>query len=127
LNRADFQALTQIRLEEADILLAAGKYEGAYYLAGYAVECALKACIAKLTGLHDFPPKDTSNSYYTHNLDKLLTTAQLRVQLESDRSGNPQLDAYWTEVLLWNEGSRYLRKSPQDAQGLLQAITDPTN
>jgi HEPN domain-containing protein len=31
------------------VLLEAGLYAGAYYLAGYAVECALKACIAKKT------------------------------------------------------------------------------
>jgi len=48
-NRRDLQALSRIRLTEAKALLRLGHYDGAYYLAGYAAECALKACIAKLT------------------------------------------------------------------------------
>jgi hypothetical protein len=44
-NRAEFQKLADLRAREAGVLLAARCYDGAYYLAGYAVECALKACI----------------------------------------------------------------------------------
>jgi HEPN domain-containing protein len=43
LNRRDFQELALVRLNEAKVLLDAGHFDGAYYLAGYAVECALKA------------------------------------------------------------------------------------
>src|SRR5439155_18484686 len=65
MNRADFHKLTEIRMREAKVLLARKCYEGAYYLAGYAVECALKACIAKRTQAHDFPPKpDLVRSFY---------------------------------------------------------------
>ena len=49
MNRNDFQQLADVRINEAEALLVQGKYDGAYYLAGYAVECGLKACIAKLT------------------------------------------------------------------------------
>jgi hypothetical protein len=55
--RRDFKALADLRAEEAGILLAERKTQGAYYLAGYAVECALKACIAKKTKRFEFPPK----------------------------------------------------------------------
>ena len=58
MNRTDFQKLAEERIAEAKILLDAGKWSGAYYLAGYAVECALKACIAKMTKSEDFPDKD---------------------------------------------------------------------
>lgn len=47
--RKDFQDLAMVRVREAEMLLAAGLFDGAYYLAGLAVECALKACIAKAT------------------------------------------------------------------------------
>lgn len=43
------------------MLLTAGMPEGAYYLAGYAVECALKSCIARRTQEHDFPDKKLAN------------------------------------------------------------------
>jgi HEPN domain-containing protein len=59
MNRADFQKLTQLRLAEAKVLLDSNRYEGAYYLMGYAVECALKSCIAKQTKEYDFPAKDS--------------------------------------------------------------------
>jgi len=46
--------------------------DGAYYLAGYAVECALKACIAKKTQRHEFPDKRRVDASHTHNLIQLL-------------------------------------------------------
>jgi HEPN domain-containing protein len=49
MNRADFHKLAEIRIKEARVLLDRKCYAGAYYLAGYAVECALKACIARKT------------------------------------------------------------------------------
>lgn len=55
MNRSDIQILADIRVGEAKALLDLGHWPGAYYLAGYAVECALKACIAKLTKADDFP------------------------------------------------------------------------
>ena len=59
MNRLDLQQLSDLRIGEAKALLAQGFPEGAYYLAGYSVECALKACIARRTREHDFPDKST--------------------------------------------------------------------
>ena len=36
-------------------------------LAGYAVECAIKACVAEKTERYDFPNKDLANQLYTHD------------------------------------------------------------
>ncbi len=47
LTKADLEALAETRLEDSIFLLQAGRSSSAYYLAGYAVELALKACIAK--------------------------------------------------------------------------------
>jgi HEPN domain-containing protein len=74
-NRSDFQRLARIRLREARVLLGERCYEGAYYLGGYAVECALKACIAKKTRRYDFPDRDAINKYYVHNLERLALVA----------------------------------------------------
>ena len=68
MNRVDLQALSETRIREAKSLLAAEFMDGAYYLAGYSVECALKACIAKQTQEHDFPDKKLVNESHTHNL-----------------------------------------------------------
>ena len=45
MNRSELQRLSNERIEDAQALLAASRWAGAYYLAGYAVECALKACV----------------------------------------------------------------------------------
>jgi hypothetical protein len=42
MTRKDFQRLTRLRLNDARTLLKNGNNEGAYYLTGLAVECALK-------------------------------------------------------------------------------------
>ena len=55
MNRVDFQGLSRLRIREARALLRLGEWAGAYYLAGYAVECALKSVISKGTRRHDFP------------------------------------------------------------------------
>ena len=48
MDRRDLQALSKARLIEAKALLKLGLTDGACYLAGYTVECAIKACIAKV-------------------------------------------------------------------------------
>jgi HEPN domain-containing protein len=93
MNRFDFQQITELRLEESRALLAAGFSEGAYYLAGYAVECALKSCIAKRTREHDFPDKKLVNDSHTHDLTKLLQLAELKVNLEQAMQGNPAMQS----------------------------------
>lgn len=88
-------------------LLKAGYYQGAFYLAGYAVECALKACIAKQVRKFDFPDKKFANDVFTHDLKRLVSLAGLDTILASERSLNPTLDRYWSQVLDWNESFRY--------------------
>ena len=46
MNKRDLEALVDLRVKEAQLLFDNKCYEGAYYLLGYALECAIKACIA---------------------------------------------------------------------------------
>jgi hypothetical protein len=92
MNRRDFQRLADLRVGEAGALVRSRKEIGAYYIAGYAVECALKACIAKTTKRYEFPPKsDYVRKLYSHNLEELLRIAGLEKQLEADSRVNPDL------------------------------------
>ncbi|HEY1191530.1 MAG TPA: HEPN domain-containing protein [Gemmata sp.] len=126
MNRAEFQDLAEMRIDEAGVLLAAGKWAGAYYLAGYAVECALKACIAKLTKAEDFPPRET-REYYTHDITKLMKTAELEGDWKARVGADPGFKTYWEGCEAWEEGSRYERPTEAQARDLYQAITDPAN
>jgi hypothetical protein len=71
------QALAEERARDAEALLNAGQWSGAYYLAGYAVECAHKACIAKQINQYDYPSKELALKAYTHDIRSLLNTAGL--------------------------------------------------
>ena len=90
MNRTDFQRLATLRIAEAQALLAAGFPAGAYYLAGYAVECAIKTCIAKNVQQYDFPDKDRVNQSYSHNLVQLLRAANLEDEFGNARSKQPR-------------------------------------
>ena len=103
-------------------MLKAGYPAGAYYLAGYAVECALKACIAKQTKRGDFPPKIADN-YYTHDLTKLLKTAGLESQKNIDAKALTDLDKNFGLVARWKAINRYMPVSQPEARDLIEAIT----
>lgn len=121
LTRKDFQVLADLRAKEAGILVQNGMEQGAYYLVGYAVECALKACIAKQTKRYEFPPKNT-DKFYSHNLESLLEEAGLKAQLDRDTRNNAALGASWGVVKSWKEISRYDR-SRLSGKDLYRAIT----
>ncbi len=103
MNRNDFQQLADIRVKEAKILLDNQCFDGAYYLLGYAVECALKSGISKQFKEHDFPELQTVRDSYTHSLEKLLVIAGLKQQLYNDGKVNSQLLENWMLVTNWSE------------------------
>lgn len=125
LTRADFQQLADVRIAEAGVLLANGLWDGAYYLAGYAVECALKACIAKLIRAEEFPPhRREIDDYYTHDISRLLRTAKLDAAWVAERMADPLFETHWDFAKLWTEESRYVRKAESEARSLYNAVTD---
>ena len=97
MNRLDFQNLAKIRIDDAKVLQTTGNNpSGAYYLAGYAVECALKACIAKNIRAEVWPPKpNTSQEMYSHDLQKLIKQAGLADLLTSQRNSNIRFTGHW--------------------------------
>src|SRR5579859_7559760 len=109
MTRKDFQRLARMRLSDARVLLMSGNNEGAYYLAGLAVECALKSAIARKTRRYDFPPKPkVVYGVYDHDLNKLLVAAGLDTVLDAAVAANPVLRANWAVVKDWTIESRYL-------------------
>lgn len=129
MNRTDLQELAEIRIAEAAALLklTPPKSDGAYYLAGYAVELALKACIAKTVNQHDWPEKKFVADCHTHDISALIRFAQLETARAADALANPALEANWIIVKDWNERSRYQRHVQVKAQNLINAITDVAN
>jgi HEPN domain-containing protein len=123
-DRKGLQDLSKIRLKEANALLRLGLFDGAYYLAGYAVECALKACIAKGTRRCEFPERKKVESSHSHNLLQLITVAKLDKVRDEHAGEDPVFWNNWDVVKRWSEQSRYERKSEESARELLAAVSD---
>ena len=124
LNKNDLQRLAEVRLEDAILLLQANKASSAYYLAGYAVELGLKACISKLFQSEVIPDKNFVNAIYTHSLESLMATSGLLPELNSDMKTDAVFGSYWGIVTKWSEASRYEFWDPVSAATLIQAIVD---
>jgi hypothetical protein len=128
MNRRDLQQIARLRLKESRALLKAGLPAGAFYLAGYAIECAFKACIAKQVKRHDFPDKATVEKSWKHDLKELAKTAGLEQSLADEIKNNPQFSANWGVVKEWNEASRYSAATTMiEARDMIRAVSARTN
>lgn len=123
MNRTELQRLANERIGDARTLLAARRWSAAYYLGGYAVECALKACIAKTIKAEEFPDRSFADKCWTHNLAQLLGVAALKAELDKDCIAEPELLDNWSIVKDWNEASRYAKVPRPEALELYKAIT----
>jgi len=97
-------------------------------LLGYAVECALKACVAKQVKRYDFPDKKLANEAFVHDLEKLVRVAGLAPAFDNDRRTNRALELNWAVVKDWSEASRYeLGTTEAQARDFYTACTEPRN
>ena len=124
MDRKELQDLSKIRLKEATALVRLGLFDGAFYLAGYAVECALKACIAKGTRRGEFPDKKKVESSHSHNLLQLIKVAGLEEVCDLHAGKDAAFRNNWGFVQSWSEQSRYRRHRPESARALLAAVSD---
>jgi len=128
MNRASFQRISNIRVREARKLLDETYFCGAYYLIGYSIECALKACISKQIRRYDFPDKKLITESYTHDLEKLIKISGLITDFDNDKRTIPDLELNWTIVKDWKEDSRYIDGVTENqARDLYNACTNRHN
>jgi len=128
MNKQELERLTHIRISEAASLLAASQFNGAYYLAGYALECALKACIAKKVNQYDFPNKKLAEDSYSHDLTKLVGVSGLKQELLQKEKSDQAFAVNWAVAKDWSEQARYDSNIGQaKANDLYSAITDNNN
>lgn len=124
MKRKDLLELANLRIKEAKVLLNMNCPEGSYYLAGYAAELALKACIARKTERYEFPDKMRVQSSYTHDLVKLVKVAGLDAELDEATGKDHDLRENWMVVKGSSEQSRYMRPSREEAEVLLDALSN---
>lgn len=116
----DLKVLCIDRLEDAKILQAAQRHDGAFYMSGYVVELALKKKICEILNWDEFPSKGLkacSKLYKTHDLEILLQLAGMEKMIKS------KFFTEWSIVTNWNPEKRYSSRSitAQSAQIMIQA------
>lgn len=132
------QQLSQQRLDEADDLLRINRVDAAFYLAGYAIEMALKAAICKTLDQPDFYKPDRTlkgsrlvqdkvlREFKTHNYNDLLVLSGLSNKLDSAiQSHLPISDASKIiDRLKWSENNRYEvgRVTPIEALDFVESV-----
>jgi HEPN domain-containing protein len=125
ISRSQFVKLAELRLQDARMLLDMRRYAAAYYLAGYAAECALKACIARRFRANVIPDKNMVRDVYDHSLEKLLRLAELESAFERAMSLDPELAANWNTAKDWNPDIRYqVRVAAKTAKDLFDAMAE---
>ena len=124
----ELRELVEIRIREAQALASVGLPCGAYYLAGYAVELALKVRIAESVGRCEFPNASLAHAAYRHDLKKLLHVAGLFEEYMQAERTIEGFSERWETVLRWSETSRYNESvSLSDAICLIEAISNPSS
>jgi HEPN domain-containing protein len=122
MTRKDLRELSRLRLREAQALYKAHLYDGCVYLAGYAVELALKARICRLLRIKEYPLSgDIGKAFKVHSLDQLKVLAGLSVEI--DMSKNKELFDNWSKAVDWDPEQRYEAPGKYDA-GTAKIILD---
>lgn len=130
--RPDFTTSRQYRVlaerysADSQILLEAKRWSTTYYLAGFSVECALKACATRRIPAKSIPDKKwLLNKFFTHDLNHLLACAGLNQALKHHADNSPVFSKNWVQgVLKWSSESRYSEVSPAAARELVRAVND---
>ena len=102
----ELDLISKARLEDAEALFQAGRYDAAIYLCGYAVELTLKARICRTLGWAGYPETNSEfrdyRTYRTHNLNVLLHLSGIEAHLMANFRGE------WASISNWNPELRYL-------------------
>jgi len=129
MNRSELQQLADERIEDAKTLLAASRWSAAYYLAGYALECALKSCVlayVERTGII-FEDRKFAEKCWTHELETLVKQADLTTERGVAIAANDQLGTNWLIAKDWSEATHYRFSTQQQTEKLVHAIANPTD
>jgi HEPN domain-containing protein len=122
MNRKQWKVQAEEHCAAAKALLREGNYSAAYYLAGLAVECALKAKISRSVKAGDWPDKDFTLQVHTHKLSALVSHAQLEAARITEGNRSTQFRLNWNTVKDWRVESRYQVWTQAQARDMVEAV-----
>lgn len=126
-KRTDLQANAQAKLDDAMLLFKNERFSNSYYLAGYAVEIGVKACIAKQIARDTVPTRDFLRKFFEHNFKTLIGLAGLAEQLKKQQTEDPNFAANWALVLEWDKSIRYESVDRSTAHLMIIAVAEPSS
>jgi HEPN domain-containing protein len=123
MKKADLQAISQTKIDDAVLLFENGRYSNAYYLSGYAIEIALKCRIAGQIVSETIPEKNFINRVYTHSIVELVNLAGLGTELK-ERQKDSFFHTNWGIISTWSPEVRYDVVDKSTAQFFLNAVAN---
>ena len=121
LDRKELIRLAKEKLIDAEVLFKEKRYEGAYYICGYAIEMKLKyrICLTLKWDNYLVTGKKSKDykSFKTHDLEVLLHLSG------NEKKINKDFKSEWSIVTQWNSEKRYsLEKiNKEDVRLMLEA------
>jgi HEPN domain len=121
----ELEAIAQARLLDAEALIQAGRFDGATYICGYAIELSLKAKICRTLHWQGFPSSANEfrdyQSFKVHHLDVLLHLSGIEEDVKESHMND------WSNVKTWNPESRYKTVSSvskEQAEMMLNSVKE---
>jgi HEPN domain-containing protein len=122
LSRQELKKIAGARLKDSEVLLKFGRYDGAIYLCGYAIEISLKQRICRTLGWKGYPSTkgefQSFQSFKTHSLDVLLSLSGIEEKIKTNYL------AEWSILATWDPEARYKpigSASKQDAELMIDS------
>lgn len=105
ISKDELKSIARERLEDSEVLFGEGRYSGAMYLCGYAVELALKTRICETLKWPGYPSSRSEfnnyKSFKTHSLDVLLNLSGVEEEIKT------KFLTEWSSVAAWDPEVRY--------------------
>lgn len=124
MKRTVLQAVARAKLDDAVLLLEHQRWSNAYYLAGYAVEIGLKACIARRIVGECIPDRKFIDGIYRHEFKELLRLSGLETLLKIRIEESDVFGTNWLFVSRWRPDIRYGMIEEDEASTIIRATAD---
>ena len=124
ISKIELEDLANNRLEDANVLMIANRFDAAVYLCGYAIELGLKHRICETLDWEGFPSTtrefENYKSFKVHNLNVLLHLSGFERKIKTEYVEE------WSIVNTWNPESRYTLSENLDKETVEEMISATT-
>ena len=126
MHKNEWKRKTRQFQRAAIFLFRSGHHSAAYYLAGLAVECALKVKICDAFLARSWPSKKLVTDAHTHELTVLVKLADLESDRITEAQRSPSFSLNWNVAKDWKVESRYQEWTQAQASNMVSAVTSRT-